>query len=55
MLAQEAMLVGGILKGWMVVDSIVVGPDGDGGAGWRPMYQAAAPISLVMGLGVVRT
>ena len=50
---QEAMLVGGILKGWMVADSVGGGPGADGCWGWRHMYQAAVPIALVMGLGVV--
>lgn len=42
------MLVGGILKGYLV-SSMVDGADG----GWRHMYSAAAPVALVMGLGVV--
>ena len=40
--------MGGILKGYLV-SSAADGSDG----GWRHMYSAAAPVALVMGLGVV--
>lgn len=43
------MLVGGIMKGYAVSNAV----DKFQG-GWRLMYGAAAPVALVMGLGVVR-
>ena len=46
---QEAMLVGGIMKGYLVSNAV-----NDPQGGWRLMYGAAAPVALVMGLGGVR-
>lgn len=43
------MLVGGIMKGYLVSNAVNQPEEG-----WRLMYGAAAPMALVMGLGVVR-
>ncbi len=45
------MLVAGILKGYLSSNAIAMGPDAD--CDWRRMYMAAAPVALVMFLGMV--
>ncbi|KAG1668309.1 hypothetical protein FOA52_011206 [Chlamydomonas sp. UWO 241] len=44
---KEAMLVGGILKGYLVANLFEEQP-----GGWRAMYSAAAPVAAAMWLGV---
>jgi MFS family permease len=46
---QEAIIVGGILAGYFAGYSFI-----DDVGGWRSMYGVAAPLALVLGVGMVR-
>ncbi len=46
---KEAAIVGGILAGYLS-SYVFIGGEG----GWRSMYGAAAPLALLLGIGMVR-